>query len=141
MEQTRTSRMVLRTAMGTVARFVLARKAVRQLDQKRSVPEKLCRRDISVPVHARTRTGRPGPVLAGRRLRQGRQPSVSVQQRRRALCDDRRTQHGGLGATVLLRQKQLPDAVLRPAVGFQAAEVAQPGIFAVDRSQQSESAP
>lgn len=70
-EQTRASRMVLRTAMGTVAWFILARKAVRQLDQKRSVLEKLRRRDISVSVHAGTRAGRPRSVLARRRLRQG----------------------------------------------------------------------
>jgi len=91
-----------------------------------------------VPVHAGARARRPGPVFARRRLRPGRQPSVSVQQGCRALCDDRGAEHGGLGAAVLLRQKQLSDVVLRPAVGFEATEIAQPGILTVDRSKQSE---
>lgn len=89
-----------------------------------------------MPVHAGTRAGGPRTVLAGRRLRPGRQSAVSVQQGGRALCDHRRPQHGGLGTTVLLRQKQLPHAVLRPAVGFQTAEIAQFGIPTVDGSQQ-----
>jgi len=140
-EQARTSCVVFRTAVGTVARVFLARETVRQLDQERQVSEKLCGRDIPVPVHAGARARRPGPVLARRRLRPGRQPAVSVQQGCRALCHDRGAEHGGLGTAVLLRQKQLPDVVLRPAVGLEAAEIAQPGILTVDRSQQSEFPP
>lgn len=136
MEQARAFRVVFCAAVGTVARVCLAREAVRQLDQERQVPEKLRRRDIPVPVHAGSRPRRPWTVLARRRLRPGRQPAVSVQQGRGALRDDRGAEHGGLGTAVLLRQKQLPDVVLRPAVGFEAAEIAQLGIFAVDRSQQ-----
>lgn len=138
MEQTRAARVVLRAAVGTVARRPVAREAVRHVDQERPVPEELRGRGVPVPVHAGTRAGGPRPVLAGRRLRPGRQPAVPVQPGRGALRDDRRAEHGGLGATVLLRQEQLSDAVVRPAVGLQAAAVAQPGIFAVDRGQQGD---
>lgn len=131
--------MVLCAAVGTLARFFLARDAVRQLDKERPLPEELRCRDISVSVHAGTRARRSGPVLAGCRLRQGRQPAVSVQQGRRALRYNWRAEHGGFGATVLLRQKQLPHAVLRSAVGLQTKEIAQLGVFTVDGSQQGES--
>lgn len=136
MEQARASGVVFRAAVGTVARICLGREAVRHVDQERPIFEKLRGRDIPVPVHAGTRARRPGAVLAGRGLRPGRQPAVSVQQGRRALCDDRGAEHGGFGTAVLLRQEQLPDAVVRPTVGFEAAEVAQLGISTVDRSQQ-----
>jgi len=105
LEQASTSRVVFRAAVGTVARAFVAREAVRQLDQERQVSEKLRGRDIPVPVHAGTRARRPRTVLAGRRLRPGRQPAVPVQQGRGALRDDGGAEHGGLGAAVLLRQK------------------------------------
>lgn len=91
-----------------------------------------------MPVHAGTRARRPGTFLAGRGLRQGREPAVPVQQGSGALRDDRRAQHGGLGTAVLLRQKQLLDAVLRSAVGLAAQKVAQPGIPTVDGGEQSD---
>lgn len=135
MEQTHTARVVLLGSMGPVVRRGLAGKTVRQLDQERQVSEELRFRDIPMPVHVGPRAQRPGPILAGRALRQGRQPGMSVQQRRGALCDDRRAEHGRLRATVLLRQKQLSDVVVRPTVGLPAAAVAQFRIFTVDGSQ------
>lgn len=137
-EQTGAARVVLCAPVGRVARAHVASEAVRRLDQEWQVPEELCGRDIPVPVHAGTRARWPGPVLAGRGLRQGRESAMPVQQGSGALRDDRRSQHGGLGTAVLLRQKQLPDAVLRPAVGFAAQEVTQPGIPTVDGGQQSD---
>lgn len=121
--------------MGPVVRFGLAGKTVRQLDQERQVSEKLRFRDIPMSVHVRPRAQRPGPIFTGRALRQGCQPGMPVQQRRGALCDDRRAEHGRLGTTVLLRQKQLSNVVVRPTVGFPAAAITQFGIFTVDRSQ------